>query len=448
MNHVEYLVRLADILVTRKSGTSLNYVQKVILNESLQDAKKTYDQIALEAGYSASYIKNGVAPKLWQTLTEVLQEKVSKTNCRFILSQALQNPTQAILPNLLEPIDSVNLEPPEGQVPLASKFYIERSPVEALSYQEITQPRALLRIKAPRKMGKTSLMVRVLEAARQQQFQTVKISLNRAGSSIFNSTERFLRWLCANTARQLGIDAQLDEYWDEEMGSLVSATIYFETYILQQIQTPLVLAIDEVNQLFEYPTLTRDVLALLRSWHEETRDTSVWRKLRFVIVNSTEVYIPINSHQSPFNVGLAIELPPFTSSQVEELALRHELSLFESELSQLMNLVNGLPYLVRLGFYHCIQQNISVSQLLKTATYSDSIYTRHLHIQAEFLQRYPDLAAAFDQILCANQPITIDPIKGFKLKSMGLINLDGEKATVSCGLYQQFFRQYYNLAYA
>jgi hypothetical protein len=114
MNSIENLIKLADILVTRQRRISLNYIQKVILHEALQSSKKTYDQIALEAGYSSSYIKNGVAPKLWNSLTEALQKKVSKTNCRFILEQTLQNPTQVMLPNLLEPIHPVSLESPEG----------------------------------------------------------------------------------------------------------------------------------------------------------------------------------------------------------------------------------------------------------------------------------------------------------------------------------------------
>lgn len=59
------------------------------------------------------------------------------------------------------------------------------------------------------------------------------------------------------------------------------------------MDAPVVLALDEVNQLFDYPKLARDVLLLLRSWYEETRDISVWQKLRFVLVCSTEAYIAL-----------------------------------------------------------------------------------------------------------------------------------------------------------
>jgi hypothetical protein len=39
---------------------------------------------------------------------------------------------------------------------------VERPPVEANCYQEIVKPGALIRVKAPRQMGKTSLMQRIL----------------------------------------------------------------------------------------------------------------------------------------------------------------------------------------------------------------------------------------------------------------------------------------------
>jgi hypothetical protein len=47
---------------------------------------------------------------------------------------------------------------PGGSVPLASGLYMERPPIETDCYREILQSGALIRIKAPRQMGKTSLM--------------------------------------------------------------------------------------------------------------------------------------------------------------------------------------------------------------------------------------------------------------------------------------------------
>ena len=60
------------------------------------------------------------------------------------------------------------LEYPEGQMQVNSPFYIERPPIEARCYEQIAQPGALIRIKAPRQMGKSSLLARILHKAEQQ----------------------------------------------------------------------------------------------------------------------------------------------------------------------------------------------------------------------------------------------------------------------------------------
>jgi len=58
-----------------------------------------------------------------------------------------------------------DLNVPGGTVPVDSPFYVERPPAEKTCYDLIVTDDALIRIKAPRQMGKSSLMVRVLHHA-------------------------------------------------------------------------------------------------------------------------------------------------------------------------------------------------------------------------------------------------------------------------------------------
>jgi DNA-binding Xre family transcriptional regulator len=62
---------------------------------------------------------------------------------------------------------------PNGAVPIGSTFYLERTPLEAQIDQELRKPGALVRIKAPREMGKTSLLLRVLDSAKSLGYKTV-----------------------------------------------------------------------------------------------------------------------------------------------------------------------------------------------------------------------------------------------------------------------------------
>ena len=333
------------------------------------------------------------------------------------------------------------VEFPSGSVPLDSNFYIERPPIEQLIYQEISKPGSIIRIKAPGQMGKTSLLLRVLDRAEKMNYRTAYIDFLQADRAIFESLDKFLRWFCANLSRQLELKPMLDDYWDEDVGSKINSTIYLQSYLLEQIDAPVVLALNEVNQIFEHLNTAQEFLSLLRSWYEQAKKKEIWQKLRFVLVHSTEVYISFNINQSPFNVGHKINLPEFDLEQVVCLAGRHGLDWSdETAAKKLMSLVGGHPYLVRLALYHLVSfPQKSLDRLLKEASTLTGIYSEHLREHLEILQKNPGLGAAFKQVIMAEGGVKLDPIVAYKLESMGLVKLEGDRITLACKLYRQYF---------
>jgi DNA-binding Xre family transcriptional regulator len=344
-------------------------------------------------------------------------------------------------------IDTPHSDPspryPNGAVPLGSPFYLERIPAQAQIDREISKPGALVRIKAPREMGKTSLLLRVLESAKRLGYHTVSLNLAQVDEATLNDLDRFLRCICANVARQLQLKPMLDEYWDEDLGSKISCTTYFQEYLLEKISTPLVLAFDEMNHIFEHPQMAKDFLPLLRSWYEEAKTLPIWQKLRLVVVHSTEIYIPLQLNQSPFNVGLPIQLDTFDRSEVEQLARCYGLDWEDgAEAGQLMDLVEGHPALINIAFYHLSRGDITLAELLKTAATTTGIYHHHLQRHWVTLQEQPELASIIQSTISASDFAQVNPILSYKLSSMGLIKLDREHQTLSCQLYQQFFSSY------
>jgi hypothetical protein len=129
----------------------------------------------------------------------------------------------------------------------------------------------LIRIKAPRQMGKTSLLNRIVAHAAQQDYQTVRLNLLQAEGAVFSSLNKFLRWFCACVSQELELPSQLSEYWDEDRGSIVNCTTYFEAHLLEQIGSPIVLALDEVDRVFQSTEIAQGFFPMLRSWHEEAK---------------------------------------------------------------------------------------------------------------------------------------------------------------------------------
>ena len=340
------------------------------------------------------------------------------------------------------PLPAAEPELPGGQVDVASQFYVERPPIEERCYQTILQPSALIRIKAPRQMGKTSLMARILHHASCRDYRTVPLTFQLVDKTVFANLDKFLKWFCAYVGRELNIPNQLDDYWDEIFGSKVNCKDYFEKYLLPQIDTPLVLGLDEIDRVFQYPDIAEDFLGLLRAWHEESKRRDIWKKLRLIVVHSTEVYIPMNINQSPFNVGLPVDLPEFNAEQIQDLAARHNLNWSESEVAKLMALVGGHPYLVRVALYHISRSELTLDELIETAVADAGIYSDHLRRQLWNLEEYPELAEGMREIVAADIPVQLKAIQAFKLDSLGLVKLQGNECVPRCELYRQYFRSH------
>ncbi|MGK7942807.1 MAG: AAA-like domain-containing protein [Crocosphaera sp.] len=348
--------------------------------------------------------------------------------------------------NLKNP-SSLPVEPklPEGQVPLDSPFYIERSPIEADCYKTILQPGSLLRLKASRRMGKSSLLARIINYGTDNNCAAVSLSFQLADKALFQDLNKFLQWFCANISLSLKLPNKVTDYWDDLFGSKISCKIYFEQYILSTIQTPLVLGLDDVDRLFQYPDLADDFFGLLRAWHEEAKNREIWKKLRLIVVHSSEVYIPLNVNHSPFNVGIPIELPMFTTQKVQDLAKLYGLTWSLTEVEKLLSFIGGNPYLIRVAFYHIWHQHITLDELLISNPHASShVYNDHLQRQLWSVKNQNSgLIDSLEKVMCSPEPIELELIQSIKLKSLGLVHFKANCVVPSCRLYQQYFQQYF-----
>ncbi|ACK71462.1 hypothetical protein PCC7424_3060 [Gloeothece citriformis PCC 7424] len=321
-------------------------------------------------------------------------------------------------------------------------IYVERPPIESICYETLQQPGALIRIKGSSLMGKTLLISRVLAQLGQQGYRTLRLSLELADRQThLTQLNKFLRWFCLNLSRELKLSNCLDDYWDEEgMGAKVSCTTYMEDYLLTQGNKPLVLCIDDVDLLFPHPEIYEDFFGLLRSWYEKARTRKRWQKLRLVLVHSTNVYIRLNINQSPFNVGLPIELADFTEVQVQELAQQHDIKLTPSEIANLMNMIGGHPYLLMTTFaYLKSHPNLTLKQILQEAPTDAGIYGSVLREFWFNLKTHPELTGTLKKIVTSSKPVQVEPVQAYQLHSMGLVHLSGNYVQPRYNLYRLYF---------
>jgi hypothetical protein len=198
----------------------------------------------------------------------------------------------------------------------------------------------------------------------------------------------------------------------------------------------------ELDKVFQYPEISQGFFAMLRSWHEEAKTVDIWEKLRLAVVHSTENYGSLDINQSPFNVGLVVELTEFTQEQIKVLAHNHQLDYNQNQLQQLMSLVGGHPYLIRLALYHLALGDITLENLLQNAPTNAGIYEEHLRRFLHTFKINPHLTQAFLEVVTAQKPVSVETISAYQLYSIGLVKRIGDKLTPSCQLYQQYFREH------
>ncbi|BAS60374.1 Adenylate cyclase (plasmid) [Leptolyngbya boryana IAM M-101] len=382
--------------------------------------------LAEELGIALSTLSNYLngRPVDYVNFTEI-------SNCLGLDWQAI-----ADLPTTSEP-ESL---PIETSCSIESFIYIERPPIDRICYEALLHPSCLLRIKAPRLMGKTSLVAHLLRQAAHQGYRTVHLNFHLANQADFRSLSAFLQWFCASVTQQLQLPNRLAQYWDEEFSTnKISCTEYFEKYLLSNNPQPLILSLDEVDRLFVYPELAADFLSLLRAWYEKTKTLKIWQQLRLIIVYATEVYIPLNLHESPFNVGQLIELHEFTAEQITSLAQQYTLEWTESQTQQLMAIVGGHPEWISKALRSLKSKEMPFEQLLQTAALESGLYRGELRHLWRMVHQRTELLEGMRTVMQASQPVRLSTDLSYQLHSLGLIQLQGNFAVPRCALYQRYF---------
>ncbi|MBW4507776.1 MAG: AAA-like domain-containing protein [Scytonematopsis contorta HA4267-MV1] len=449
------ILEVVENLLKRK----LAPLEQFILIQSWQGSG--YQDMAQNSGYGRDYFKE-VGSLLWKSISEAVGRRVTKKNLQLVLNQYCQDKSNSdstvifsqsnanVYTHKQTLFSSVEtfVRYPGSPLAFDSPFYINRPPTENLVNAEIHQPGCLVRVKAPRRMGKSSLLNVVIAHAQSFGYKTVYLDFQEVDSTFFVSLDKFLRWFSANVSNKLLLVSKLNDYWDEDIGSKVSCKNYFERYLLEQIDSPLVLVFNELNRIFEYPNIAQDFLSMLRYWHETAQRVDTWQKLRIVMSHSTENYIELKINQFPFNVGFTVELPPFTLEQVQSLAQRYGLEWAASSdemyrLEPLQAMVGGHPFLIALALYYLRKGKITLDVLLdEDAIYrvSTEIYSDYLRGLLNSLMAEPKLMSAMQQLV-TSKTVELDAITAYKLESMGLVQLDACQASISCELYKFYFRQ-------
>lgn len=372
----------------------------------------------------------------------VWQEPADNDRLVAELVDALRHP-----PQRRPAVPGGKLDPVGGAVPLDSRFYIER-PTDAEFRDAIARQDSIVLVKGARQMGKTSLLARGLQQAREAGARVVLTDFQTLTSVHLQSPEGLFRALAEGIADQLDLDAFPDEVWDARRGPSVNFQRYLRREVLGAVQEPLVWGLDEVDRLFACD-FGSEVFGLFRSWHNARSldPNAPWSRLTLAIAYATEAHLFITDvNQSPFNVGTRLTLEEFSFEQVVDLNRRYGSPLRDGdEAARYYRLVGGHPYLAGRGLREMITHDLSIAAFEAQADRDEGVFGDHLRRMLVLLVKEPELCDVVRGVLRGHTQGVPGPSPDsfYRLRTAGILAGESSReARPRCQLYATYLERH------
>ncbi len=332
---------------------------------------------------------------------------------------------------------------PTGTVAVGSELYVARES-DADAEREMGHGPGLVHILGPRQIGKSSLITRLIDRARNDPAGPLVVSINFQDLDAESLSD--LRSLLVQLAMEILDAAGRDPETALEIErTRLSAKMACKRLVRREVLTRhsrgVLVALDETDRLVRPGGCADDFFSMLRAWHEAGKQDQAWAGLRLALVFCTEAYmVPEGMSESPLaNVGLKCYLRDFHRPEVEQLASRHGLSSAGGAGRAIMEQLGGNPYLTRRALYALAVEGYDFERVISEAHSGAGPLGDHLERHLRHLQAVPELAQAMRGILRHSE--CRDESRYRSLEGLGLVRRDGTQVLPRYRLYRDFLRE-------
>ncbi len=297
--------------------------------------------------------------RLYQTLEQKVEERTKE------LSQTLEilKATQAELRfenDLLKSEESFTTFDYQvgGSLSMDAPTYVVRAGDRYL-YQALKRGEFCY-VLNPRQVGKSSLMVRMIDYLQREGFCCAPIDMTRIGSENI-TPEQWYKGFCFELLRRFGLRNTINfkSWWQEradlspvqKLSELIEDVLLTEVGVENGIPTkPLVIFIDEIDSVLNLNFSINDFFAFIRSCYNQRSLNPVYRRLTFAFFGvTTPGDLMTDAQTTPFNIGQPIYLEGFKEHEAQPLlqGLAEKVSNPQTLLKEILNWTNGQPFLTQ-----------------------------------------------------------------------------------------------------
>lgn len=360
----------------------------------------------------------------------------------FSIADLSNSPATKILHDDLKP----TISQPNADAYIGGQmFYIKRYDYDEeneVFYEDklintLLQPGGIITVRGYHQMGRTALL-KYAEEVIKSKSNVVWINFKPLTTKNYIDLDNILKKMAKVINGKLGLDAgNVDNVWVQKANGVSSVrfTTYLEEYALhyaQETNKPLILIIDDVDTIFQYPFYD-DFFQMVRTWSEEKGVELIYENLRIAMAISTTNKYLIEGPSSPFNVGKRIELRDFNKEEINNLNSCYKYPLAKQEIGYVEEFLNGHPYLTQIAMF-TKKNHYEWSDIRTIALRKDGPFLQHLQKYLDILQTNPALKATMKQIITKNSSQSSfnilhsekqKKVLTFELKNIRAVLIDG-----------------------